>query len=134
MSLPFAPAPVRTRGPFGAESGHKEGTKFGANEGQGEGQNGGPVCRRQRMPQPARVAPYRPAWLFGTTPPGNGPRGATGGASAAGGEGGSGRLPAGGGVAGPGPVAAGWTRADLLGLIVELEAVLTELRLRAAGQ
>jgi hypothetical protein len=27
MSLPFDPAPVRTMGPFGAESGHKEGTK-----------------------------------------------------------------------------------------------------------
>jgi hypothetical protein len=61
MSLPFAPAPIRTLPPFGAESGHKEGTKFGAEEGQDGGPNWGPVCSRQRLPQPARVAPCRPA-------------------------------------------------------------------------
>jgi hypothetical protein len=51
----------------------------------------------RQPPQRARVAPRRPAWLFSTTRPAFGPRGATRGASLAGGGGRARPLTLGGG-------------------------------------
>lgn len=107
---------------------------MGTEDGQGGELNRGAACARQRTPQVVRIEPYRPAWLFGTNRPATGLAGATGGATAGSSEVPAGEVSPSGAEVRPGPMAAGWTRADLLRLIAELEAVLQELRSRVVDR
>lgn len=117
MSLPFAPAPVRTMGPFGAESGHKEGTKFGAMRGRVAARIGGPLVAGSQGHSP-RVSRStgRPSC---STPPGRRSAHVAGqGHVGARGDGRAGRFSL--AVPPSGPVAAGWSQSDLLMLIAEV--------------
>jgi len=64
---------------FGAESGHKEGTKFQPGKAPGRG----PAVAGTRARQRARVAPSGPGWPLGASGPATAPRGATGRATPA---------------------------------------------------